>query len=283
MNNKNTSSIIGRIYDSCNFGKFIVLNEVISFLYSENEPRFKIKFLNTGFQTIASYSAIRHGKVRDKMVPNVAGIGYAGENITVTSPIYYRLYKTWNDMINRCYNIHDRDYYLYGAIGIKVDEEWFSFYNFYNDAIKLPGYDMKLKYPDIYQLDKDYLQFDKPKSQRIYSKYTCMWISKFDNILIMNREKENKSGYYGVVFNDNKYYTRINNIIYGEFTIPEAAANLFNYIYPLIKNEFNNITILNNVEPIPYEELYLYSVPNSKYTKHLVGSTTIPEMGVELK
>lgn len=254
------NKFVNRIYDSKNFGKFKILSEVVCINDPRTERIFKIQFLNTGFITTASYSAIRHGSVKDKLVPIVANVGFIGYlDGKVSDPEYFSLYKIWNDMINRCYNQTDADYYLYGAIGIRVDERWFDFSIFCQDVKLLPGYENKLKYPDVYQLDKDYLQLDIPKSQRIYSRSTCMWISKFDNIMIMNRDRETKSGYYGVIFRDNSYHTRINNKYYGKFTTPEAAANLFNYIYPTLKNEFNNINILNNVEYIPYEKLSEYA------------------------
>ena len=176
-------------------------------------------------------------------------------------------------MINRCYNKNNSDYYLYGGMGVRVDERWFNFSNFFEDAKLLPGYEYKIKYPTMYQLDKDYLQLSIPKSERIYSINTCLWISKYDNIIIMNREHHGSSGYYGVFFKDGVYCTRINNVIYGRFTNAEAAANLFNYLYPLYKNEFNNIQILNNVTPIPFNELEKYAVNKNIY----LGSTTISE------
>ena len=65
--------------------------------------------------------------------------------------------------------------------------------------------------------------------------------------------KVSSTGYHGVIYKDNAYCTRIDNIVYGRFTIPEAAANLYNYIYPKLKP--NAIMILNDVVPIPYNEL----------------------------
>lgn len=256
------NSFIGRVYDSNNFGKFKIISEV-----DKNETkdrRFEIEFLDTGYKTISSYTAIRHGNVKDKMFPNIAGVGFIGSDIKITAdPITFALYKVWNDMINRCYNTNDYDYYLYGAIGIKVEESWFNFSTFLNDSKQLPGYNFKLEFPEEYQLDKDYLQLHIPKEQRIYSKSTCMWISKFDNIMIMNRDNPINSGYYGVIYKDNAYCTRLNNICYGQFIIPEAAATLFNYIYPFFRDPFNDIIILNNVN-IPLEDLEKYVIPERK-------------------
>lgn len=268
-------NFIGRIYDSNNFGKFRIIRELIYIrnINDSKERMFEIEFLNTGYRTDASYSAIRHGRVKDKLYPSVANVGYIGYTDKVTSKENHSMYKVWNDMINRCYNKLDYDYHLYGGIGITVEESWFNFTTFLNDVKLLPGYENKLKYPTIYQLDKDYLQLDIPKSQRIYSKNTCMWISKHDNIMIMNRENPNVSEYYGVIFKDGAYCTKINNKIYGRFTTAEAAANLFNHIYPALKNEFNNIMILNNVRYIPFEELSKYTINKNVLVQRLSVKT----------
>ncbi len=74
----------------------------------------------------------------------------------------------------------------------------------------------------------------------------------------MNRDDSiSRNEYFGVLFKDNSYCTRINNKIYGRFNNALAAASLFNYIYPLLtKNiQFHDLFILNN---IPYDELINY-------------------------
>lgn len=267
--------IIGKIFSSNSCGNFIVLGRIF-YLPEDYEPkyaRYAIKFLNTGCITDASYDAIRHGRVRDFMKPSVAGIGFVGSEILVSDPEFLELYKAWNDMINRCYNPTDGDYPLYGGLGIKVDPRWFNFTVFATDAHFLPLYEKKEKYPMLYQLDKDYKQLHIPKSQRVYSPETCMWLSTFDNSIVMTRDKETSSGYYGVTFKDGSWATRVNNAVYGRFTTPEAAANLYNYVYTKLRHEFNDILLLNNVPYIPFDELKNYCV----------GSTTIRGIGVGSK
>lgn len=130
-------------------------------------------------------------------------------------------------------------------------------------------------FPGIYQLDKDYLQLNIPKEQRVYSKDTCIWISSYDNKMMMGYLQHNSpsSGYLGVSYKDGSWQTRINGIVYGKFTIPEAAANLFNYIKPKLSHYFNDIILYNDAQTIPYDELQ----------KYCVGSTTIREIGGDTK
>lgn len=269
------SNYIGRVYDSKNYGKFKILNEMhVGIVNNQYLKRryFKIQFLNTGFVTYVEYEAMRHGAVKDYSVPIVANIGYVGNLCfeDAVSDIYHHdLYVVWNDMINRCYNVSKTSYDKYGGIGVRVDPDWHCFANFYHDAINLPGYHNKLMYPEIYQLDKDYLQLNIPKYNRVYSKDTCIWISCFDNTALMN--VDNTTGYYGVRYAHGGYYTIVSSHSYGKFSIPEAAANLYNLIYPQIMKcrPFREILILNKVKYISFNDLNKYAIGNSDY-KELV-------------
>lgn len=267
--------ITGRVYHTNNFGDIEVLGKCGFWpenkRYTKGGDRYVIRFPNTGCITDASYEAIRHGRVRDFMKPVVAGVGFVGSDIVISEEYISDFYKPWNDMINRCYNKTDRDYKYYGDLGVTVDPRWFNFTLFMLDAMFLPNFEKRMAFPQIYQLDKDFKQFNIPKSQRVYSRDTCMWLSKYDNSLIINREKETSSGYYGVMHIYKSWDTVIDGVVYGRFTIPEAAANLFNYIRPKLMHFFNDIMIYNDVPYIPYEEL----------SKYCVGSTTIREIGVD--
>lgn len=174
-------------------------------------------------------------------------------------------------MIHRCYNINDNDYSHYGAVGIKVDPSWFCFNTYYNDVQKLPNHDLKLKYPSMYQLDKDHLQLNIPKSQRIYSKETCIWLSKHDNTLIATYERDITNGRYnipnrysGVVYRDSGYVARFNNQSYGKYSNPIAAANAYNFIFAERNryNPFFNIDYIPNrdIQPMSLDEIAKYSI-----------------------
>ena len=261
---------VGLIYESKNYGKFKIIHELKR--EEGKERRFLIEFLNTGYITDASITSIRGGDVRDYLVPSVANIGYIGYiDGYITDQNHYAYYKVWNDMMHRCYNVNDKDYPLYGGIGISVDPSWYCFDTFYNDIHYIPGYDLKVQFPDQYQLDKDYLQMNIPKNQRVYSKYTCMWLSKHDNTMIMQRDNPNLTGYFGVYYFRGSYQTIINNVVYGRFNNPEAAAYLFNVIYPLtIKdNIFANVQILNNVRNFTLEELKLCAINKNPFLSDL--------------
>ena len=159
-----------------------------------------------------------------------------------------------------CYNITDKDYPMYGAIGVRVDPRWHNFNNFFEDAKLLPGYENKLMYPSIYCLDKDYLQRNLPKEQRIYSKDTCIWLSKYDNIILMGRENST-SEYYGVTKHYNKYIARYSHNEIGKFSNPIAAANAYNCYYEkhCMNDPLHTIHILNDVPYMPPTEFIKYN------------------------
>lgn len=281
--------IVGKRYESNNFGFFTVIEFIGGDPYKYHALFYKIRFDNTGSEMVVSYESLRHGRVRDKYAPVVAGVGYTGSfDGVISNPYIIQFYRPWNDMLHRCFNPNDKDYPYYGALGVTVDPTWFDFGVYYNDIQQLPGFNMKLRYPDKYQLDKDYLQLHIPKSQRIYSKNTCIWLSKFDNIAIMNYDQLTEGDYPGVTYRDNSYIMRYYNKCYGRYTDPIAAANAYRHFYELsnITNQFNNIPFPIRFPVMTMEETIKYlKNPKTMCTivDNNVSSTTNPEMGVGLK
>lgn len=298
----NSVEYVGNIYESESCGKFRVVRELIpvgfDWANGKKTRRFEIEFLDTGYRTTVSRSSLYQCKAKDKLLPTVYGVACMGqeENIFDFNSTYYEktIHKVWECMIARCYYPKSDQYCNYGALGVRVSDEWLSFRNFERDVSRMTNYDRKLLEPSMFHLDKDYLQLHLPISQRVYSKETCLWISMYENLLI-NGLENGKIKYFGVIYNDGFYFTRIYHNEYGRFKTPEEAACFFNYIYPLVCiKEYSTIPIFNNVQMIPFEEIldrnliingkYLNQVfenyPNIKYRYQF---NDYPYMGVELK
>ena len=233
-------------------------------LERKDNGKYIIQFIKTGTIMEVYQSAIRNGSIKDKFHPSVCGVGYIGDFEGYThSKENIILYSTWKHMIQRCYNQNNKDYHLYGGAGVTVDVRWYNFSNFFEDAKLLPGYENKIKYPDIYCLDKDYLQMNIPNEQRIYSKNTCIWISTYDNITLKGRENST-SKYYGVTSRHEEYHAAYySNIEIGIFTSAIAAANAYNYYYQnhVLNTPFHDLNIINNVP-------YMNPIEFIKYNKN---------------
>lgn len=113
-------------------------------------------------------SGILH-RGKDVNLRDTYGVGYYGD-ADFKDPNYSWLVNTWRQMIQRCYDSECKSYKGYGARGVHVDARWHSFANFQRDAATIPGWIMKLEYPEQYSLDKDILH-----ASNRYGPETCMW------------------------------------------------------------------------------------------------------------
>jgi len=75
-----------------------------------------------------------------------------------------RIYKIWLNMKDRCYNLHSKDYRLYGERGITVCEEW------KNDFPAFHDWAMKNGYADNLEIDR--IDYDKN-----YEPDNCRWVT----------------------------------------------------------------------------------------------------------
>ena len=122
------------------------------------------------------YGNFVNGSLKNPYAPHVAGIGFIGEGENHKSQP--KAYKTWADMLNRCYKRHTERRRDIGYLDCYVCEEWFNFQNFvqwYLENIKLIN-----NIDDKICIDKDLLI----KNNKCYSPNTCLLVPEKINIFM---------------------------------------------------------------------------------------------------
>ena len=184
---KTKDIIINKIYQNNNGDEYKVLE--LAEKTKSGHKKFKIKFLETGFETIVWQHSIINGCIKDKFKPSVFGVGCIGN---ATSKGHMKEWNLWHNMLSRCYNTKSKDYNSYGKIGVHVHKEWLCFENFINDLKNIEGYNEELFLKGEIVLDKDLKQQDIDPGDKIYSKETCCFINKKLNEKLRNSNKYKK-------------------------------------------------------------------------------------------
>lgn len=108
-----------------------------------------------------------------------------------------RLYKTWQNMKDRCYNIKADNYCFYGPVGITICDEWKNDFIKFRDWALLNGY-------------SDKLTIDRINPKENYEPNNCRWATL--EVQARNKKKlykNNTSGYRGVRYVKNRNRWRV--------------------------------------------------------------------------
>lgn len=143
----------------------------------DKNSRYLVQFENTTSLVEGLRPNIRRGQIRDPYKISVFGQGCMGE-YKEKHPYYKVAYNLWYNMMRRCYDCSIPQYYLYGGVGVFVDQQWRCFANFLRDIHDLVYFTKWVANPSQYDLDKDYFGTSS------YSKNTCIFLpSKYNQIL----------------------------------------------------------------------------------------------------
>ena len=155
----------GCIHQTNEYGFLVVVDYT-------NSKTVKVRFADTGYESITKSDHIRHGRVKDPMRPKIYGVGFLGVGRHSSGKNGKNTYKynVWRSMLARCYcpktQIKQPTY-----IGCSVSPDWHNFQNF--------GDWFDDNYIDGFQLDKDKLS--GCSRGKLYSKETCTFISPKEN------------------------------------------------------------------------------------------------------
>ena len=143
------------------------------------------------------------------------------ETHTLSGHIFY---KTWNAMTQRCLNINHPQYIDYGGRGITVCEDWLDVATFLKYA--------EVTYPSTFGYTLDRIDNDKG-----YSPENCRWATKSEQASNQRTQRNNTSGFVGVMYikNKDKWVVSLSylgkRVYIGSFpTIEEAVQARDNYI-----------------------------------------------------
>lgn len=163
----------GGVFPTVKCGDVLILKVI-------NSRDILIKFVDTGYERTTHAQYIKSGTVDNPLARNICGVGFMGvgpHKSRIPSPNGGQgkknpAYVTWKCMIERCYGENTTAYYLYGARGVYVCEEWHNFQN-YADWF---GINM-LENSASLQVDKDILFSDN----LVYSPETCVAVPNYIN------------------------------------------------------------------------------------------------------
>ena len=144
------------------------------------------------------YDVFKKGKIKCPYEKRYYGVGYIGEGKYKVweNGKNTKCYKTWHNMLNRCYDekFHEK-YPTY--IGCEVDKNWHNFQNFaewyYNNYYEIEGGKMCL--------DKDILY----KHNKVYSPKTCIFVPQTINSLFVKRDNDRGESVIGTSLKNGRY------------------------------------------------------------------------------
>lgn len=164
-----SGKLIGAIHESKNFGKF----EIVDYM---SYAKVRVRFLNTGYETIVTYRAVIYGTIRDKLAPEVFGVGFTdGEYTLGAEGKNSKVYRLWYSMLERCYcekSFLKHPTYKNCEVGV----------NFRNFSYFKDWCNRQIGYGNEgWHLDKDILV----KGNKVYSEDTCCFVPKEINVLLI--------------------------------------------------------------------------------------------------
>ena len=250
LNDVSYKDCVGKVCKSLNSGYFKILK------YNDNR-NVEIRFLKTGYETVARLGSIKIGGVKDPYSPSVYGVGIVGTKYPVSEGnIQTKEYTLWMSMLQRCYSdSFKKKHPTY--IGCEVSENFKSYEYFYEWCHSQIGFDVK-----GFDLDKDLLV----KGNKVYSEDSCVFIPTEINSLLVKRTASRGEYLIGVYWrNTNKAFVAMvrknkgKQEFLGYFKTELEAYNAYKTAKEaFVKEQANKWK--GKIDPRAYEALMDYTV-----------------------
>lgn len=174
-------SYIGKVFKTNNYGDVVITKYI-------NNREVHFRFVDTGYETKTSLRNIITGKIKDRMMPSVYGIGVIGDQPSRLNNKITKEYTFWSKMLCRCYDYEFRKKFCtYADCSVSDNFKYFPYFKDW--CHKQVGFNN-----DKWQLDKDILI----KGNKIYSEDTCVFVPKEVNMLLCKSNKARGSSPIGV-------------------------------------------------------------------------------------
>ena len=191
LNDISYEGCVGKVCKSKSSGDFKIVK-------CNDSKNVEIQFLKTGFETVVQLGHIKSGKVKDKHLPSVYGVGVLGTKYPPTiSGRNTKEYDLWKSMLRRCYSdACQKKQPTYE--GCEVSENFKSYEYFHEWCNKQIGFGV-----NGFELDKDLLI----KGNKLYSEDSCVFIPADVNLVLTKSTASRGKHLIGVYWsNTNKAF-----------------------------------------------------------------------------
>lgn len=224
--------------------------EIVECISSNN---IKVMFEN-GYIKNTSYKDFKNGSVKSPYDRTVYGVGYLGEGERYTSlngkPSV--VYKSWNHMLERCYDDkYKQKYPTYNDSC--VDDYWHNFYNF-----------ILWHKCNYYKVENERMCLDKDiltKGNKIYSEKNCIYVPNNINVLFTKSNSLRGELPIGVTYHkkSNKYRSQCNIFTNGKYKRKHIG------LYENVEDAFNSYKHIKEKVIKDVAEYYKTQIPKKLY------------------
>ncbi|QOW46470.1 AP2 domain-containing protein [Acinetobacter piscicola] len=256
----------GKIFKTNNYGSLIVTKYI-------NGSKVHIKFIDTGYETVADMGQIKKGNVKDRLVATVWGVGVLGDEPACVNGKTPKEYMLWGSMLQRCYD--DKYHSKHPTYKDCYVSEKFKYYPYFKDwcseqiGFNQTGWD----------LDKDILV----RGNKSYSEDTCVFVPQEINKLL-NRQDKNQDKYpLGVYYDsrENNFQSKIHNgkkpVRLGRFSTAEEAFQAYKQAkeaqIKAVANKWKD-----QIDTRAYEALMAYQVESQVDPRNISPNTKVVEL-----
>ena len=181
----------------------------------------------------ATYQSFKNSQIKCPYERRLYGIGYLAEGKykPKENGKHTKVYKTWKDMLGRCYDTKIQEKYPTYK-DCKVDKNWHNFQNF-----------AKWYYDNYYEVEGERMELDKDillKHNKIYSPETCIYVPHTINSLFIKCDKSRGGSVIGTTPRKNGKYEaqcwlinpktgKSKNEYLGRYDSQEEAFEIYKY------------------------------------------------------